>query len=134
MIQERMMGMKEEVKRILKMVEEKKISAEEGEKLLEALQPEEVTEMITAEGDHSPRFLKIRLTEEGQTKVNINIPISLVDVGLKIATKIGPQYTEELKGLKDVDFEELARAIKEGLRGKLVDIHDGDESVEIYAE
>jgi len=134
MIQERMMGMKEEVKRILKMVEEKKISAEEGEKLLEALQPEEVTEMITAEGDHSPRFLKIRPTEEGQTKVNINIPISLVDVGLKIATKIGPQYTEELKGLKDVDFEELARAIKEGLRGKLVDIHDGDESVEIYAE
>ncbi|MGI6704718.1 MAG: SHOCT-like domain-containing protein [Clostridia bacterium] len=126
--------MKEEIKKILKMVEEQKITAEEGEKLLEALQPERSTEMLAEEGRPSPKFLKIRVNEDGQTKVKVNIPIALVDVGLKIASKIGPQYAEELKGLKDVDFEELARAIKEGIRGKLVDIQDGDESVEIYAE
>ncbi len=126
--------MKEEMKRILKMVEEKKITAEEGEKLLEALQPEETTKMMGEGRGHSPRFLKIRVIEEGKTKVNVNLPISLVDVGLKIASKIGPQYAEELKGLKDIDFEEIATAIKEGVQGKLVDIQDGDTSVEIYAE
>ena len=128
--------MRDEVKKILKMIEESDITAEEGEKLIEALGTNQGE--VSAQGlpisDSSPQFLKVRVDEEGKSKVNISIPISLVEVGLKIGAQIGPKFAPEAEALKDIDLDELMQAIRDGARGKLVDIEDDDTKVEIFVE
>jgi len=117
--------MKDEIKKVLKMVEEKKLTAAEAEQLLEAIGPESSLD---------PKFLRINIIADGNTKVKVNVPISLIEIGLKLGTKIGPQYVPEMEALKDIDIKELITAIKQGARGKIVDIQSENAIVEIYAE
>lgn len=73
----------EEKMQILKMVEDKKITVEEATELLATLDKDE--EIIPRK---DVKWLKVRVyTLDDQPKVNVNIPISLVDVGLKLAKK-----------------------------------------------
>lgn len=122
-------NLKEEKMQILSMVSEGKISAEEGSKLLEALE-----EKSSPQVKKSPKWLKIRVYDpEDDDKVNITLPISLLNVGMKIANKFSPEIKEA--GLSDDDLKEIFEAIKNGAEGKLVDI-DGEngEKVEIIVE
>ncbi|NJM40601.1 MAG: hypothetical protein HC853_07440 [Anaerolineae bacterium] len=130
------MATQEERLRILRMIEENKISAEEGAKLIAALAASRRTE----KGDKDERKasytgqrargLRIRVTNSktGKQHVNINLPIGLVDIGLKIAARFSP----ELNGLDS----EVVRAIKEGTMGKILDVTDEDDGdrVEIFVE
>lgn len=123
--------MKEEVKRILKMVEEKKITAEEGGKLIDAMDDGEVPSLAGEKintGD--PKFLRVHVISEDD-KVDINVPLSLVEVGLKIGAHFGALEDEKLKG---IDFNAVMQAIKDGARGKIVDVKSDDSIVEVYVE
>jgi len=62
----------------------------------------------------------------GKTKATVNLPLGLVDAGLKIASQYAP----------DIAFDELAAAINEGAEGKLIDVVDEEdgEHVEIFIE
>ncbi len=119
--------MNEERLQILKMIESGKISAEEGAKLLSAVETTQVAE-TTARQAH---FLRVKVydTRSGRATVNVNLPLSLLDVALKFV----PKDTEYLKGL---DVEALVAAIKSGAHGKIVDITSDEESqhVEVYIE
>lgn len=128
--------MKEEIKKIFKMIQDGHITAEEGEKLLEAMGDDksDISSYDSQAPRSTPRFLKVRIAEDGKNKVNVTIPISLVEVGLKIGAKIGPKFAPEAEVLQDIDFEELMQAIREGARGKLVDIEDDGDKVEIFVE
>ena len=128
--------MREEVKKILKMIEDGHITAEEGERLFEAMNDHKSDASFYHSQDpgSAPQFLKVRIAEEGKNKVNVTIPISLIEVGLKIGAKVGPLFTPEAEVLQDVDLEELMQAIREGARGKLVDDQDDDNQVEIFVE
>jgi hypothetical protein len=122
-------NLKEEKMQILSMVSEGKISSEEGVKLLDALE-----EKSSPQVKKSPKWLKIRVYDpEDDDKVNITLPISLLNVGMKIANKFSPEIKEA--GLSDDDLKEIFEAIKNGAEGKLVDI-DGEngEKVEIIVE
>lgn len=123
--------MKEEVKKILKMIEEKKITAEEGEKLIDALGENEVpaedSEKISKD---IPKYLRVHVNSEDD-KVDINVPLSLVEVGLKLGTKFGALENENLK---DIDFNMVMQAIKDGARGKIVDVKSSDSTVEVYVD
>lgn len=76
----------EEAKKVLEMIEQGQISAEEGMELLEALKnTEEVvveevkTDNVTTTGKTQYEFLRVRVTSEsGATKVKVNVPISLI--------------------------------------------------------
>ncbi|HAA24786.1 MAG TPA: hypothetical protein DCE11_01525 [Ruminiclostridium sp.] len=71
---------------------------------------------------------------EDKTKVKLNIPLSLVDVGLRL----GAAYVTELKeaGLDQIDMKEIIEAVKNGAEGKIVDIEDEESQtkIEVYAE
>ena len=120
----------EERMRILKMIEEKQITAEEGAKLLEALratgsdaaQREEVTKA---------RWLRVRVTDRssGKLKVNVNIPVGLVDVGLKMGARFAP----EMNGM---DLNAIQTAIKGGMQGRIIEVDDeaDNERVEVFVE
>lgn len=128
--------MKEEVKKILRMVEEKKITAEEGEKLIDALD-EDNSPVVYGDGSSltgaEPKFLRVHVIDKDD-KVDINVPISLVEIGLKMGTQFTVNNSEAGDKLKDIDFKQLMEAIKLGARGKIVEIKTSDATVEVYVE
>lgn len=119
----------EERIKILKMVEDGKISADEAANLLKALGKQERRRTPLAEGD--ARWLRVRITDLDSDKasVNVNLPINIVNVGLKM----GARFIPEFEGL---DLEELGEALRQGLTGKIVDVVDEEDRqrVEVYIE
>ena len=124
-----MVNLHEEKMEILKMVEEGKITSKDGIDLLNALDEKEKEIPI-----RKSKWLKIRVYDPNdKTKVNVNIPIALVDIGLKVATKMSPELKES--NLESIDFNEIVQAIKDGAEGKIVDIEsENGEKVEIIVE
>ena len=127
----------EERMKILKMIEEGKINADEGAKLLAALSE-------TRKGVPAPprpptppgmgggaRWLRIRVTDvnTGRSKASVQIPLALVDAGLKI----GAHFAPEVEG---VDMTNVMEALRMGVTGKIIDVVDDQdgEHVEIYVE
>ena len=127
----------EERMKILKMVEDGKVTAEDGAKLLAALDDSRKTAPRPPMPPPAPgttasgRWLRIRVTDvnTGRPKVNVNIPMGLVNVGLKMGAKFAP----EVDGL---DVQQITEAINSGMTGKIIDVMDEEdgEHVEIYVE
>jgi len=122
----------EERMRILKMIQEGKITAEEGAKLLAALREsrKETRTAPTAPRSHKG-WLRVRVTDmaSGKTKVNVNLPLSLMEAGMKI----GAQYAPEIR---DIDLSEFLEEAKNQPIGKVIDVIDEEdgEHVEIFIE
>jgi hypothetical protein len=130
------MATTEERIRILKLIQEGKVTAEEGAKLLSALSSSATKTKKTrvptgASGGKTPRWFRVRVTDlvTGKTKTSVNIPLGLMEWGLKI----GAQYAPEVQGL---DMNQLTEMLQAGAMGKVVDVIDEEdgEHVEIYIE
>ena len=123
------MSMHNERMQILGMIQSGQISAEEGAKLLAALKSGG-KETQTAEAG-APRWFRVRIADlkSGKSKVNVNIPMTLVNVGMKM----GARFVPDAEG---VNYEELADAIRAGAQGKVIDVEDEEreERVEIFVE
>jgi hypothetical protein len=123
--------MSEDRAKILQMVSEGKIDAEQAADLLNALRSKGAPDVTTAPHSGKTRWLRIRVTnlETGRAKVNVNLPFGLVRAGLKIGSHFAPE-------MQDIDWEELMAAIDEGAEGKLVDVEDIEdgEKVEIFVD
>jgi hypothetical protein len=123
----------EERMKILKMIEEGKISAEEGARLLAALAEGRRGSLgaSTPHGPGTPRTLRIRVTDmaSGRSKASVQIPLALVDAGMKI----GAHFAPEVEG---VDMSNVMDAMRSGVTGKIIDVVDEDdgEHVEIFIE
>jgi hypothetical protein len=85
----------------------------------------EVTDAAKLKG----RRLRIKVVETDGAKVNVNLPLSLMEVGLKI----GGRFVDELNGL-DKEMQMLFEAIQNDVQGKIVEVDDNDSHVEIYIE
>lgn len=126
--------------KVLTMVQEGKITAEEAVQLLEAL------DVSPAEGKRrsaptpptppdfpvrTGRWLQMRVTDTdtGKIRVNVRLPLGVVKSGLKM----GMRFVPEAEGL---DKEELLNAIEQGETGKIFDLYDDKdgEHVEVYIE
>lgn len=128
----------EERLKILKMVQDGRITADEATQLLEALErarptppqppPPPETGMVTG---RSGRWLRVRVTDtdSGKTRVNIRLPLSVVESGLKMGMRFAPE-------IQDMDPNELMGFIRSGEVGKVVDVFDDDdgEHVEVFIE
>jgi hypothetical protein len=120
----------EERLKILKMIDDGKINAEEGAKLLSALsesrQSKSKPAVRTTTG--GARWLRVRVTDmvTGKPKATVNLPLGLVDAGMNIASKYAP----------DIAFDELIASINDGAQGKIIDVIDEEdgEHVEIFIE
>jgi hypothetical protein len=121
----------EEKMQILEMVEEGKINTTEAMELLDALERNNK--------EHTPKkeakWLKVRVTTmDDKPKANVKVPLSLVDVGLKLAEKFDPKLKESK--LDKIDIEEIIKAVKNGAEGKIVDVEDEENQtkVKVYVE
>lgn len=122
----------EERMKILKMIKDGKISAEEGSQLLTALSQRSEKPKKTPGRTLKGQMLRVRVTDmsSGRTKVNVNVPMKLVDAGLNIAA----QFTPEMEGAQMM--EAVKEALAENMQGKIVDVIDEEdqEHVEIFIE
>jgi len=119
--------------RILKMIEERKITAEEGLRLLAAKGENAVgaTGAGPGRGAGTGRWLRIRITDiaSGQSKASVQIPIDLIDAGMKIGARFAPEVA-------GVDMSNVMEAVRSGATGKIIDVTDdkGGEHIEIAVE
>ena len=129
----------EERLKILTMIQEGKLTPEEGIKLLETL------ETVTAPARPGPlpptppppalrgtaRWLRVRITDTdtGKVRVNIRLPISVVSAGMKM----GARFSPEVQGL---DMDALQQFIQSGATGLVADVYDDEdgEHVEVFVE
>jgi len=129
------MASAEERLRILKMIEEGKITAEQGAQLIEALSdkklpmPAETT--LKAATGRGARWFLVRITDTntGKTRVNVRIPVSLVSAGMKMGARFSPQ-------VEGLDMSMLMQYIESGETGKIVDVFDDKdgEHVQVFIE
>ncbi|CED94161.1 SHOCT-like domain-containing protein [Romboutsia ilealis] len=127
----------EDKKRILKMIEEGKINAEEAIKLLDVLDSTEkcdgiVKSEVVEDDDFfdlkndgkGGKILFVRVKSNDGSKVKINIPLEFI----KIMGGIGSMYSNELEKY-NIDIEKLMNAIDNGFVGRLVDVESGNDKV-----
>jgi len=123
------MATTEERMKILKMIEEGKLSAEEGAKLLAALAS--ANRPSGGPSASGAKWLRVRVTEinTGRSKATVQIPISLMEAGIKI----GAHFAPEIDG---VNMDQLMEALRTGVTGKIIDVTDDEdgEHVEIFVE
>lgn len=123
------MSLAEERMQILNMIQNGQITADEGAKLLSALKAsrKESTSIESAR----PRWFRLRVSDlkTGKNKVAMNIPMALVDVGIKMGARFVPDTGE-------VDLEEIREALRGGQQGKILDVEDveDEERIEIFVE
>jgi len=120
---------KEERLKILKMLEDKKITAEEAAKLLEALESSEKKESLSEKQGKTLR-IKVYEGDLSKPKVNVNIPLTLV----KFIGKILPDKAKTKLDEHGVSFEQIMEMIEKEQVGKLVEVQEEDETVEIFIE
>lgn len=132
------MSVSEERLRILRLIQEGKISPEEGIQLLETMdaaadkagKPSAAAAPTGPEGKGG-RWLRILITDTdtGKTRVNVRLPVSLVTAGVKIGARFAP----EVEGL---DMEQLMGYIRSGETGQILDVYDDadGEHIEVFIE
>jgi hypothetical protein len=128
------MATTEERMRILRMIQEGKITAEEGAKLLAALRESHkehrpVGGIVFSTNRAGKGMLRVRVTDmiTGKAKVSVNLPMGLVDAGMSIASQYAP----------NIDFGQIADAIRSGsMEGKIVDVVDEEdgEHIEVFID
>ncbi len=115
------MAVQEERLRILQMIQDGKISAEEGAALL--------AKSAGRATPRAPRQFRIVVTdlETGQLKVNMSMPWSLLNMGIKM----GARFAQNA-----IRLEDLKAAAESGAEGKVADVVDREagERVEVFVE
>lgn len=126
--------MKEEIAKILTMVQEEKITAEKGAELIELLKDEKSTH-TSSHSDYMKKMLRVKINSSEGDKVNINLPLTLVKTILKAGHHIAEKFPESEKYVKDIDMDLLIHAIENEAEGQIVDITSSNQdTVQIVIE
>lgn len=131
------MATSEERLKVLKMVQEGKITPEMAAELLKALDSsakkpiQDDTSNVVFPGRDGGKFFRVRVTDTdtGRTRVNVRLPLGMVNAGVRM----GMRFSPEVEGL---DAAKLAEALARGETGQIMDIYDDEdgEHVEVYIE
>jgi len=143
-----------EKQKILKMIEEGKITAMEGLKLLEQIEEadqnkplkvekiSDVNEVIVTNNtstknensnfkDEKAKFLRVKVDETNGDKVNIKIPLFLLKFRSKFLKKKVESCSNEAK---NIDFDMILKQIDDGFKGLIVEINTEKELVQLIIE
>ena len=73
-------------------------------------------------------LLKIQVRDDDGTRVNVNLPLSLLKLGLEMGVEAGMlgQINGKTDALKNVDFAAIFQMAEAGAIGKLVEVDDGE--------
>jgi hypothetical protein len=142
--------MSEDRKRILTMLAEGKVTADEADRLLDALSrtPAALPRSGATVGHNAaPKYFRVEVDahddDDGPTKVNVRIPMQLLRAGVRLSALIPPRAREEVNAamaregiafdvnqLKPENLEELI----EHLSDFQVDVDNERAKVRVYCE
>ena len=141
--------MNDDRKRILAMLAEGKVTADEAERLLDALGRGPAPGAGAASGSNrAPKYFRVEVDavdagDTGPTKVNVRVPMQLLRAGVRLGALIPPRARDEVNAamaregilfdinqLKPENLEELI----ESLADMTVDVDNEHAKVRIYCE
>ncbi|PEZ78806.1 MULTISPECIES: hypothetical protein [Bacillaceae] len=116
--------MKEEITRVLTMVQEGKIDADKGSELIQVLKEKEESgnKLFEKPTKYLDKTLKIRVVSAENDNVTVNLPIKLVKVVLMAGHSIAASIPQSEKYVKDININLIIEAIENELDGQIVDI------------
>ncbi|MGE7024414.1 SHOCT-like domain-containing protein [Solibacillus cecembensis] len=123
--------MKEEIARVLTMVQEGKIDADQGAELIQVLQEKVGTtdKLVEKSTKYLDKTLKIRVESTDNDNVKVNVPIKLVKVVLMAGHSIAASIPQSEKYVKDIDINLIIEAIENELDGQIVDIKSANGDI-----
>ncbi len=142
--------MTEDRKRILSMLAEGKITADEAERLLDAMgarAPVASDAGSSWPNNAAPKYFRVEVNANdgagGPTKVNVRVPMQLLRAGVRLGALIPPRARDQVNAalaregipfdintIKPENLEELI----EHLAGVAVDVDDRNARVRVYCE
>jgi hypothetical protein len=141
--------MNEDRKRILGMLAEGKITADEAERLLDAMARApgpQLGSSLAPKTNGAPKYFRVEVNAnepDGPTKVNVRIPMQLLRAGVRLSALIPPRARDEVNAalarehipfdinqLKPENLDDLI----EHLGDFNVDVDSGDATVRVYCE
>jgi hypothetical protein len=145
--------MSDDTRRILEMLSEGKVTVDEADQLLKAIDSSRPSSGAGADSTDrpAPRFLRITVREPGagggpeETKVNVRVPLTLVRSGMKLAGIIpgfaGDKVNQKLRE-KGIDLAQLSQstdsaqfaALLKDLGEFTIDVDEGKQQVRINCE
>ncbi|MFD4490862.1 hypothetical protein D0439_11165 [Lysinibacillus fusiformis] len=129
--------MKEEIARVLTMVQEGKIDAEKGSELIQVLQEKDEAgnKLLEKPAKYLDKTLKVRIVSTENDNVTVNLPIKLVKVVLMAGHSIAASIPQSEKYVKDLDISLIMEAIENELDGQIVDIKSANgDSVSVFID
>jgi len=125
--------MREDISKILKMMERGTIDSEKATDLIELLKENESME-ADANDNYLQRTLKIRVRSKEDDNVNVNLPLNIVHTFLRAGQAIAMNIPQAEKYVKDLDLDVLIHAIENELVGEVVNVESEEETVHIFIE
>ena len=123
-------GISAERLEVLRMVEARTITPDEGARLLESLDRSDRRQARTPSVPVGPRNVRIQVSDTGSGKRNADIdivlPLGLVEMGLVMAQRFAPGRVPDARAIRE--------SIESGYVGKIVDIQDGEDHIVIAIE
>lgn len=129
--------MKEEISRVLTMVQEGKIDAEKASELIQVLKEKAETDdnLLEKTTKYLDKTLKIRVVSAENDNVTVNLPLKLVKVVLMAGHSIAASIPQSEKYVKDIDINLIIEAIENELDGQIVDIKSANgDTVSVIIE
>jgi hypothetical protein len=137
----------EQGRQILQMLAEGKVTVDEAERLINALERQQIEPAREGTLRRKPRrkYLRVLMVDNSATpsRINVRVPLQLLRAGVRLASLIPPQAlvrinTEldkvgvpvDLTQLKPQDIEELIDQLDE----VTVDIDDPDTKMQVFCE
>ncbi|WP_308634073.1 SHOCT-like domain-containing protein [Paenibacillus silvisoli] len=134
--------MKEEISKVLSMLQEGKINSEQASALIDALKEKQTAQASqavqvlgkpdfarharSASGAYLDKTLKVRIKSQDNDNVNVNLPLKLVKAVLGAGHSIASNIPQAAKYVKDIDINLLLDAIENELDGQIIDIRSGE--------
>jgi hypothetical protein len=120
--------------KILKMLQDGKITAEDAMQLLEAMSrqaPQEKTAFSAAATGMTAQWMRVQITDSASDKIkaNVRLPFSLVNTGMKMGAHFSANLSPEV-------IKELNLRLKTGETGMILDVVDNKQGdrIRIFLE
>ena len=143
--------MNEQRRQILQMLAEGKITADEAERLIDAVMREQPEPPVGAapRAAARPKYLRVVVSSEdglggdGQSRINVRVPLQLLRAGVRLTSLIPPQALTQVNAqlaksgvpidltqLKPQHIEDLIEHLDE----LIVDVDDPEAKVKVFCE
>ncbi|SDM64556.1 SHOCT-like domain-containing protein [Sediminibacillus halophilus] len=133
--------MKNEIEKVLTMVQEGQIDTEKGSELIQVLKEKEQSASVGSSetsqktSSYMDKTLKIRVVSTENDNVNVNLPIKLVKVVLSAGHSIASKIPQSEEYVKDINIDLILEAIENELDGQIVDVKSANgDTVSIFIE